>query len=136
MQQAWNAGPCTQTLYAGGTVEEFTMQRPGLTISNSIAAFPKKEQYDADHAGGKTPLANNAATTNLYYPTNNILLIIPPTEKRKVPNKSILTTEFKKKKETLLSPPDELILHDLHYHTPHDKPTGGTTAVLPRPCSR
>jgi hypothetical protein len=77
---------------------------------------------------------------HIYHPTNNILLIIPPTErekKKKVPNKSILTTEFKKERgETLLSPPDELILRDLHYHTPHDTPTGGITAVSPRPRSR
>ena len=75
---------------------------------------------------------------HIYHPTNNILLIIPPTERRrkKVPNKSILTIEFKKERETLLSPPDELILRDLHYHTPHDTPTGGITAVSPRPRSR
>jgi len=63
---------------------------------------------------------------HIYHPpTNNILLIIPPTErekeKKEVPNKSILTIEFKKERgATLLSPPDELILRDLHYHTPHD----------------
>ena len=75
---------------------------------------------------------------HIYHPTNNILLIIPPTERRKkkVPNKSILTIEFKKERETLLSPPDELILRDLHYHTPHDTPTGGITEVSPRPRSR
>jgi len=78
---------------------------------------------------------------HIYHPpTNNILLIIPPTErekKKEVPNKSILTIEFKKERgATLLSPPDELILRDLHYHTPHDTPTGGITAVSPRPRSR
>ena len=77
---------------------------------------------------------------HIYHPTNNILLIIPPTErekKKEVPNKSILTIEFKKERgATLLSPPDELILRDLHYHTPHDTPTGGITEVSPRPRSR